>query len=61
MEVDHDHSHAVPPEADRGKLIIALALILALMAAEVAVGIVADSLALRWWRCAWPSARRPES
>jgi cobalt-zinc-cadmium efflux system protein len=45
----HQHpgpGHGVSPEADRGRLIIALALILGLMAAEVAAGIVADSLAL---------------
>jgi cobalt-zinc-cadmium efflux system protein len=45
----HQHpgpGHGVSPEADRGRLIIALALILGLMAVEVAAGIVADSLAL---------------
>jgi cobalt-zinc-cadmium efflux system protein len=42
----HQHGHGISPEADRGRLIIALALILGLMAAEVAAGIVADSLAL---------------
>jgi len=41
-----DHSHGASADADRGKLTIALALILAFMAAEVAAGIVADSLAL---------------
>jgi len=40
------HSHAVPADADRGRLMIALALILALMAAEVAAGVLAHSLAL---------------
>ncbi len=38
--------HGVSPNADQGKLIIALALIVGLMVAEVAAGIVADSLAL---------------
>jgi cobalt-zinc-cadmium efflux system protein len=40
------HSHGVSPDADRGRLLIALGLILGLMAAEVAVGIIASSLAL---------------
>ena len=40
------HSHGASADADRGKLTIALALILAFMAAEVATGIVANSLAL---------------
>jgi cobalt-zinc-cadmium efflux system protein len=40
------HSHGVSFDADRGKLRIALALILAFMAAEVVTGIVANSLAL---------------
>jgi len=39
------HSH-VSPDADRGKLTIALALILGFMAVEVVVGILAGSLAL---------------
>jgi cobalt-zinc-cadmium efflux system protein len=44
---DHsEHSHAIPADADRGRLRIALALILALMAAEVAAGVLAHSLAL---------------
>ena len=34
------------PDADRGRLLIALALIVGLMAGEVVVGIIADSLAL---------------
>jgi cobalt-zinc-cadmium efflux system protein len=42
----HGHSHGFSGEGDRGRLIAALALILALMAAEVAAGIIADSLAL---------------
>lgn len=51
MSTGHAHGelgpgHGVSAEADRGKLIIALALIVGLMAAEVAAGIVADSLAL---------------
>lgn len=44
----HGHGHApgVSAESDQGKLVAALALILGLMAAEVAAGIVANSLAL---------------
>ena len=46
----HGHHHAHPHpnlgEADRGRLALALALILALMAVEVAVGVMAGSLAL---------------
>jgi len=47
--VGHDHaghSHEISADADRGKLRIALALILGFMAVEVAVGIVVSSLAL---------------
>lgn len=40
------HSHSASPDADRGKLLIALALILGFMAAEVVTGIIANSLAL---------------
>ncbi len=40
------HSHGVTADADRGKLRIALALILGFMVAEVVTGILADSLAL---------------
>jgi cobalt-zinc-cadmium efflux system protein len=40
------HSHGVSADADRGKLAIALGLILAFMAFEVAVGIISHSLAL---------------
>jgi cobalt-zinc-cadmium efflux system protein len=40
------HSHAVRADADRGRLAFALALILAFMAVEVGVGVVAHSLAL---------------
>lgn len=40
------HSHAVSADADRGKLAIALGLIVAFMAVEVVVGILASSLAL---------------
>jgi cobalt-zinc-cadmium efflux system protein len=40
------HSHGASADADRGKLTIALALILAFMAAEVVTGILANSLAL---------------
>jgi cobalt-zinc-cadmium efflux system protein len=40
------HGHRLDPNADRGKLWLALALILVFMAIEVAVAIVANSLAL---------------
>lgn len=40
------HSHGVTTDSDRGKLRIALALILGFMVAEVVAGIVANSLAL---------------
>ncbi len=40
------HTHAVRADADRGRLALALGLILAFMAAEVSVGVVAHSLAL---------------
>ncbi|HUZ84223.1 MAG TPA: cation diffusion facilitator family transporter [Gaiellales bacterium] len=40
------HSHAIDPDADRRRLSAALLLILALMAVEVVVGIVGNSLAL---------------
>src|SRR5215210_2980633 len=40
------HLHAPAPDADRGRLAGALALILAFMALEVVVGILASSLAL---------------
>ena len=40
------HSHGVSADADRGKLAIALGLILAFMAFEVTVGIISHSLAL---------------
>ncbi|HEX7610155.1 MAG TPA: cation diffusion facilitator family transporter [Solirubrobacteraceae bacterium] len=47
MGAEHSgHSHAIPADADRGRLSIALALILGLMAVEVAAGIIAHSLAL---------------
>jgi cobalt-zinc-cadmium efflux system protein len=42
----HGHTHGASAEADRGRLWIALALILGLMAGEVIAGIVANSLAL---------------
>jgi len=45
--VAHDHSHRIEARrADRGRLWLALALILAFMAGEVVAGIVAGSLAL---------------
>ena len=40
------HSHDITADADRGKLALALALILGFMAVEVVVGILAHSLAL---------------
>jgi cobalt-zinc-cadmium efflux system protein len=40
------HHHAVAPDADRRRLAVALALILAFMVVEVAAGLVASSLAL---------------
>jgi cobalt-zinc-cadmium efflux system protein len=40
------HTHAVRADADRGRLALALGLILAFMVAEVSVGVVAHSLAL---------------
>jgi cobalt-zinc-cadmium efflux system protein len=40
------HSHGVSGESDRGKLAVALGLLLAFMAAEVVVGIAVNSLAL---------------
>ncbi len=40
------HSHAVEPDADAGRLAVALGLILAFMAVEVTVGVIAHSLAL---------------
>ena len=43
---DHGHSHAVAKNADRRYLGIALALLLSFMAVEVAVGLLAHSLAL---------------
>jgi cobalt-zinc-cadmium efflux system protein len=48
-EMAHDHaghSHAVRADADRTKLTVALALIVAFLAVEVSVGILAHSLAL---------------
>lgn len=45
----HNHlgpGHGGSADADRSRLIVALALIVALMAAEVAAGLIADSLAL---------------
>lgn len=43
---DHAHAHAIAPNADRRYLTIALVLIVAFMAFEVVVGILAHSLAL---------------
>jgi len=41
-----DHSHGVSADADAGKLAVALGLILGFMALEIAVGVIAHSLAL---------------
>ncbi|HUA74104.1 MAG TPA: cation diffusion facilitator family transporter [Solirubrobacteraceae bacterium] len=47
MTHDHaGHTHAVRADADRGRLTLALALIVAFMVAEVATGVIAHSLAL---------------
>jgi len=40
------HAHVIAPDADHGRLVAALALILALMAAELTAGVLAHSLAL---------------
>jgi cobalt-zinc-cadmium efflux system protein len=40
------HAHGISAEADKGRLASALALILAFMAVEITVGIIARSLAL---------------
>ena len=42
----HEHAHGVSSKADRGKVALALALILGFMAAEVVAGVLANSLAL---------------
>ena len=42
----HGHTHGATVDTDRGRLWIALALIIGLMAGEVIAGIVANSLAL---------------
>jgi cobalt-zinc-cadmium efflux system protein len=42
----HDHSHVVAADADRGRLLFALALIVGFMCVEVVAGILASSLAL---------------
>jgi cobalt-zinc-cadmium efflux system protein len=42
----HHHHHGVSPDADRGPLLVALALILGFMVAEVVAGILSGSLAL---------------
>jgi cobalt-zinc-cadmium efflux system protein len=47
MSHDHGHHHpGVSPDADRGKLRLALGLILGFMVVEVVAGLLADSLAL---------------
>ena len=46
MSHDHHHHHTVSADADRGPLLVALALIGSLMAAEVVAGLVAGSVAL---------------
>src|SRR5690348_1056874 len=42
----HGHDHGVRPDADRRWLLVALAVITGFMAAEVVIGLLADSLAL---------------
>jgi cobalt-zinc-cadmium efflux system protein len=42
----HNHQHSISTDADRGRLIVALALIVGFMACEVVVGVIAQSLAL---------------
>src|SRR5918911_903828 len=42
----HHHHHHAPPDASAGRLAIALALLVGLMALEVVAGILASSLAL---------------
>lgn len=42
----HDHQHVIAADADRGKLAIALALIVAFMVAEIIAAIIGHSLAL---------------
>ena len=42
----HGHSHGIASDADRGKLWLALGLLVGFMAFEVAAGIIAESLAL---------------
>jgi cobalt-zinc-cadmium efflux system protein len=44
--VAHDHAHGLDPNADVSRLVRALSLIVAFMAAEVVAGILAHSLAL---------------
>ncbi|HEX4467568.1 MAG TPA: cation diffusion facilitator family transporter [Solirubrobacteraceae bacterium] len=47
MGHDHaGHSHAVRADADRGRLTLALSLIVAFVGVEIAVGVIAHSLAL---------------
>jgi cobalt-zinc-cadmium efflux system protein len=46
MSHHHGHHHAVSPDADRGRLRLALGLILGFMVVEVAGGLLAGSLAL---------------
>jgi cobalt-zinc-cadmium efflux system protein len=43
---DHAHHHPIAPDADRGKLRLAMGLIVGFMAVEVAAGLIASSLAL---------------
>ena len=46
MTDHHGHHHGISPDADRGKLRLALGLILGFMVVEVVAGLLADSLAL---------------
>ena len=46
MSHDHAHHHAIAPDADRGKLRLAMGLIVGFMLVEVVAGLIASSLAL---------------
>src|SRR3954469_15935567 len=46
MTHQHGHHHGISPEADRGRLRLALGLILGFMLVEVVAGVVGHSLAL---------------
>jgi cobalt-zinc-cadmium efflux system protein len=46
MSHDHAHHHPIAPDADRGKLRLAMGLIVGFMLVEVVAGLIASSLAL---------------